>query len=378
MTDLSENMSSGAVRKAELLVVDDEAINRAMLEGLLRPEGYAVKEARDGEEALELVLRGKPDCILLDLSMPRLGGVEVCRRLKADASTRMIPILVITANQDSQSRIEAISAGADDFLTKPYVAEEVRMRVRNAVSMKRLYDRAQEDFLRLKSLEETKDTFTHMLIHDLKQPLTAIKAYGELLAIKLGKGGDERSSEVAAKIGASVDSVVSMVSLILDITRLEEGRLPLQVTRTDLNELLRTVTEGNRVIASARGIRIELEEGEGTLSCDQELVERIAQNVLSNSLKYSPNDGTVTVKVVADETNAGFAISDEGAGIPEEYQRVIFEKFGQVEMGKDRKKYSSGLGLAFCKLAAEAHGGTISVESGSGIGTTFTVTLPRR
>ena len=363
--------------KGELLVVDDEAINREMLKALLTADGYEVHEAADGQEALEVVGRRRPDCILLDLSMPRLGGVEVCREVKAAPATRMIPVIVITANQDSQSRLDAISAGADDFLTKPYVPEEVRLRVRNAVGTKHLYDRSQDDLRRLQSLEATKDTLTHMLIHDLKQPLTAIKAYGDLLAMRLEAKGDEENLGVARKVGGFVDSTVSMISLILDIARLEEGKLPLQLSKLDLAQLLETAVDASTSVAATRSIRLELVTGAVEVTGDHDLVVRIAENLLSNAVKYSPDGAMVKVATVEKADSAGFTVTDHGPGIPREYHTLIFEKFGQVEMGDNRKKYSSGLGLAFCRLAAEAHGGTIEIESAPGLGATFTVLLPR-
>ena len=361
-----------------ILVVDDEAIERELLSGLLDPNGYKVRAAADGREALGLAAEFRPDCILLDLVMAGLGGIETCRSLKADPTTAIIPVIIITAEVDRRSRLEAIAAGADDFLNKPYDRDEVLLRVRNAVRMKRLYDHVESDLQRLRTLEATKDSFTHMLIHDLKQPLTAVKAYGDLVHLRLESGTADPSTLVTAsgKIGELVESLEAMIALILDITRLEEGGLPLDLELHELEGIFTEAAELNRQPAEARGVTIDIEASKVATRCDRPLVVRIAENLLSNALKYSPEGGAVEVSFDSGEGWVGFSVSDRGPGIPPEYHSLIFEKFGQVEMGRDRKKFSSGLGLAFCKLACEVHGGSISVENRVDGGSIFHVHLP--
>lgn len=360
-----------------IMVVDDEAIERELLSGLLAPSGYEIHLAGDGREALERAAELRPDCILLDLVMPDIGGIEACRALKSEPSTEMVPIIIITAEVDRRSRLDAIAAGADDFLNKPYDRDEVLLRVRNSVRTKRLYDRVQSDLERLRGLEATKDTFTHMLIHDLKQPLTAIKAYGDLLRLRVESGTTDAASllTVSTKIGDLVGSVEKMIALILDITRLEERGLPLHFEALDLRGVVGEAAELSRQPAESRGISIDIRGSTGVVRCDRELIVRVVDNLLSNALKYSPEGAAVEIVADRGEDWAGFSVSDRGPGVPPEYREIIFEKFGQVEMGRDRKKYTSGLGLAFCKLACEAHGGSIWVDDRSGGGSTFHVRL---
>ena len=153
----SAPLQAAAQTGGRIMVVDDEEKNRRLLADLLSTDGYTVQTAADGMEALQLVPGFKPETILLDVMMPQLDGVEVCRRLKTDPLTASIPILLVTALRERADRLKGIQAGANDFLTKPIDADEIRLRVKNAVFTKRLYDKIQDAAAILRGLENLRE-----------------------------------------------------------------------------------------------------------------------------------------------------------------------------------------------------------------------------
>ena len=164
-----------------VLVVDDNPQNVELLEAYLVPEKYDVVTASDGLEALARVEEALPDIVLLDVMMPNMNGYEVCQRLKEDDRTRFIPIVMITALKELEDKIRSIEAGADDFLTKPFNKLELLTRIKSLIRVKGLHDELEQSFLALKELEQTKDNLTQLIIHDLKNPLTGIKANLEIV-----------------------------------------------------------------------------------------------------------------------------------------------------------------------------------------------------
>ena len=163
-----------AASLGRVLVVEDEEKIRRLLRDILETQGHEVLVAEDGERALATAFAEPPDVVLLDIMLPRMDGFEVCRCLRQDARTGHVPILMVTALQDRTAMLTGIRAGANDFLTKPIDAEELRLRVSNAVSAKHLYDKIQDDRARLEALSSLRDNLTDMIVHDMRSPLLAV------------------------------------------------------------------------------------------------------------------------------------------------------------------------------------------------------------
>jgi len=359
---------------ARILVVDDEPKNRELIRDTLEVRGYAVEEAGSGTEALARIAAAPPDVVLLDVSMPGLDGLEVCRRLKANPRTASLPVIMITAHVDRRDRLAGIEAGANDYLTKPVDLQDLVLRVRNAVSAKRLTDEVKENFRRLRELERLRDSLTHMIIHDLRSPLASVMMGLEVIKISAAKSNRERETKIAEASYSSAQQMSEMISSLLDVSRFEAGKMPLQKIATGLAPVLRAAVESVRSLAAKRQIALAESTGEATACCDGPIVHRILANLIGNALKFTPPGGEVRVTMVTDATFVRVSVTDTGAGIAPEFHGRIFEKFGQVN--DQRAHLGTGLGLTFCKLAVEAHGGGIGVESTVGSGSTFWFTLP--
>ncbi|HEY3128458.1 MAG TPA: response regulator [Acidobacteriota bacterium] len=358
-----------------ILVVDDEEQNRLLLRDLLEVQGYEVSEAEDGEQALQKTAEVQPDLVLLDLMMPKLDGFEVCRRLKRNPETAPIPILLVTSLNERNVRLTGIEAGANDFLNKPIDAQDLVLRVRNAIYAKTLFDELQENYDRLQELEALRDNLTHMIVHDMRTPLMAINGYLQLLKMTAGQKleGEEKGYVDEALSGTS--ALVEMVSSLLDVSRLEAGAMPLNLIPSDLGTLATEAIATLGTLVRTRQVHVEVPPEPLLVRCDAEIIRRVIVNLIANAVKFTPPDGQVQVTVKKDDAKAKVAVADTGPGIPPEYREKIFEKFGQVET-QQKGKYSTGLGLTFCKLAAKAHGGKIGVNSEVGKGSTFWFTLP--
>jgi len=227
---------------------------------------------------------------------------------------------------------------------------------------------------KLLNLQQLKEDLTNMVIHDLKGPLSEIVANIEMIS------SQELSDLVAellegAKLGA--DELSRMITNVLDVSRMEEDRLVLELVTFDPRPLLQEVRARFTTLADLKEVSLDLETADDLppVKADRRLFERILINLISNAMDYTPASGLITLKVGPEDPKVRFEVRDNGPGIPEELHEKIFEKFSQGQ--KDRPKTSSGLGLTFCKMAVEAHGGRIWVESELGRGSAFIFTLPQ-
>lgn len=360
-----------------ILVVDDEEQNRFLLSEMLTAHGYEVIVATDGLSALETAARSAPDAVLLDVMMPRLDGFEVCRQLKAAPATAVVPVLLITALTARQERLQGIRAGALDFISKPVDTADLLLRVRNAVTAKQLYDRIEEQYRRLKELEAMRDSLVHMMIHDLRSPLSAISAYLQLIGTDRDGALNAEQSALLAEAGLLVRRMTDMTHTVLDVSRMEAGQMPLTLTSVDLRSV---IDQALRLLGPdmLKHVRFDRPEQPLLLHCDAGLVGRVLQNLASNAIKYAEDaESPATISVEHDDAWLKVSVRDRGPGIPPEHLGTIFEKFGQVNPNGQRRFHSVGLGLTFCRMAIEALRGEIGVESTMGQGSTFWFRLPR-
>jgi two-component system sensor histidine kinase/response regulator len=358
-----------------VLVVDDEPKNVQLLTDLLESRDYAVCPATDGVQGLALARDRLPDVVLLDVMMPRLNGLEVCRTLKSEQKTAMIPVLLVTALDARQDRLAGISAGANDFVTKPIDAADLMLRVRNAILSKRLHDRVATQLRQLQELEAARDTLTHMIVHDLRSPLTGLRAYLDLL--QMAANGNREVVEYVAEAQVIASRLTEMISQVLDVSRMESGQMPLSLKETDLAALLPTAVSSLGPAPSGIAAVYEIPVGPIIISCDPDLISRVVVNLVGNAYKFTPREGQVRIGLVSEADRVRITVTDNGPGIPPEFRGKVFEKFGQAPLGQTSGTRSSGIGLTFCKLAVEAHGGKIGLEGADGGGARFWVELFR-
>ena len=370
----SEVMRQPPAPVASVLVVDDTVENLRVLSDLLGEQGYEVRAVTSGRQALQAVEHDPPDLILLDITMPDMDGFEVCRRLRATEWSKDVPVIFLTALTATADKLRAFDAGGVDYVTKPFQFEEVLARVRTHVALRRAQTALADSYKGLRALEQLRDDLVHMIVHDMRSPLTALQ-----IDLNLLKGPAAALSEVSRQgLQAAVDSVKAlnrMANDLLDVSRLEEGKMPIDRAEWDLTQIASEVRSALRNIDHERPIDIET-AGPVRATCDGTLVRRVLENLVSNGIRHTPAGSRIRISLASDRGRVRVEVHDQGRGVPPEAREKIFEKFGALQARHDRSYHSVGLGLAFCKLAIRAQGGMIGVDSGVSAGSTFWFELP--
>lgn len=252
------------------------------------------------------------------------------------------------------------------------IADELELRYASTVR-KELVQRLEGALARIKEVEALRDSLTHMLIHDLRNPLSATVGFLQVLRMSVEKKLTAAELRYITIAEQGAETLNGMITSLLDVNRMEAGEMPLDLRVRDLREIVSAATEAARG-ASDLHVSVEVPSEPVTALADGNIIHRVICNLVSNALKFTSKGQEIRVVLQRDALQASVAVIDQGPGIPPEFQAKIFEKFGQVN-GR-RHVHSTGLGLTFCKLGIEAHGGTISVASVPGAGSTFTFRLP--
>jgi two-component system, sensor histidine kinase and response regulator len=344
----------------KLLLVDDDARVRELLRACLESPEYEIVEARSAEEALASVGRGEPDLILLDADARGMDGFEVARRLKSAVGEEgIVPLLMVTPADDREGRRRALKNGADDLVTLPFDREELVLRVANL-----LRTRDREALLRQrarKALEAAnfRDEMSALLVHDLKGPTSVVQLSLEYMESSASRVASD-FRDVLRDARAATDRIERIVHNMLDIAQLEAGRLVLRTGPTRPAELLNLVAHCREPVARRHGVHLELAANPDVqMEADVDLIIRVIENVVDNALEHVPCGGRILMSVDSHAGSTTILIGNDGPPVPTDMRQRIFEKFGREGIGKP---HNLGLGLYFCRLAVEAHGGKISVS----------------
>ncbi len=368
-----------AAKTTSILIADDDVAIRSMIRQILAHEGYTVAVAPDGAEAIKLIRELKPDLILTDVKMPNMDGYQVCQAVKGDPALKHIPILVLTVLDRNEERVKGLDAGADDFINKPFNQAELLARVRAFLRTKSLHDELQRSYVRLKELETMRDALTGMIIHDLKSPLNVISgsiqvSLDSFVENKIGAPEDIRLLKNAEN---SCRIMMGLLNDILDVSRMEQRQLPLKKEKVSLEKIVgdcMDLMEPLRIKYDVAFIK-DFETGLPQIEVDQVLIQRVVTNIFSNSLKFTPPEGSITAHIKKVGNELEISIQDTGIGIPDKYIDKIFEKFFQGDAMETTRK-GQGVGLTFCRMAIDAHDGKIWAESKENEGSSFIIRLP--
>jgi len=371
-----------------ILIADDVPANVELLIDQLHTLGYRTVSAQDGPSALVACFEHRPELVILDVSMPagdlgvddRSTGFEVCRRIKRDARSARIPVIFVTALNDTTDRVKAIEAGGDDFLTKPHNRMVLGARVRSLLKLKAATDALEDSYRKLRELEKVRDDLMKMIVHDLKTPLTSIIATLEMLAdgdlgpIGVPQQGALRDTENKAQ------ELLHLIEDLLEVARIEETSIALDLEPLAPEALIHEIMNdwALRLQQERATTKIEITADAPTFMADRALLKRVFGNLIQNSLLHSSTAVELRMFARTDPRGVLFTVADNGPGIPPQYHEVIFHKFERVKTPNVPRVRSSGLGLAFCRLIVEAHGGRIWVQSTEGAGSAFHIVLPVR
>ena len=354
--------------KPVVLVVDDEPSGAEALGILLEQAGYDVRTASSGREALQSAATTAPDLVLLDVHMPHMDGFETCIRLHELPGLADLPVIFLTGSANHSDVAKAFTTGAMDYVTKPFVLEELLARVRTHIDLKRSRDRLA---LMLKEREE----ITNVVAHDLKNPLTCVLFAAH--SLPKHAHNPERSAELATEIVECARFAMEFIQRFL--ARGAEGQRLRQFSarQIDLLEVAGQAARSLRTIAESSEVELRVSGLSVQVLADPDVTRNVLQNLLSNAIQYSPPGGVVEIEVAA--TRSGFAqcrILDRGPGIAAQDQAKLFTRFLSLATANARSQYSSGLGLAIAKHDVALMNGYLWYEPREGGGSVFAFDLP--
>ncbi len=355
------------LEQRKILIVDDDRLNIRILGGILRGEGYALTDADSGERALEVYAEFLPDLVLLDVMMPGIDGFETCRRLNKIYGEKCAPVIFITAKSESDDVVEGLGAGGVDYLPKPFKAKEVIARLRSHLQNRILSEQRKQLVDQLSNANAAKNRFLGMAAHDLRNPLASIRGLAEFLRDGAVGPLTPDQLDLINTIHTASQSMLELVNELLDVATIEAGELKIHRAPHNLADLVAKSVAMTNIEAAKKRTHVAFATGGVTpmLMIDAAKIRQVIDNLLSNAVKYSPPGSAITATIQSDPLRGtyGFAVQDQGPGIPAGERDKLFKDFGRLSVLPTGGEKSTGLGLAICRKIVEAHGGTITAEN---------------
>ncbi len=362
-----------------ILAVDDIATNIMLLKAVLSRAKYKIVTASGGFEALEKVAEVNPDLILLDIMMPDLDGYEVLKRLKADPAHEDIPVIFLTALHNPEDIVKGFKFGASDYISKPFNHEELITRVAHHIYLAAAQRTILQQRDELQATVEARDKMYSVIAHDLRSPIGTLKMVFNMLSINLTADQIGEDSFEMISMGNNItESTFMLLNNLLKWTKSQIGRMNTVFQEVDISEVVLFASKMSDVVAQVKNIEVEYEiPGPITVSCDVDMVKTIMRNLMSNAIKYSQEGGKIVVAVSETPTHAAISVRDNGIGIKEEDIPKLLNPETHYTTYGTKNEEGSGLGLQLVQDLTHRNGGSLTIESKEGEGSTFTFTIAK-
>jgi two-component system sensor histidine kinase/response regulator len=371
-----EMNDSSPTDKQKILIVDDTPTNLSILEEIL-DEDYFISIAQSGTQALEIIEKFAPDLILLDVNMPGINGFETCHKLKSQEETRNIPVIFITARAAPEDLIQGFQEGGVDYITKPFNHSEVLARVQTHLKIQQLIRQLGLKNDQLIELNELKNKFLGMASHDMRNCLSAIRGYSQILKEDKEKLPEKTKDQFLDFIFQSSENMLKMVNDLLDVSVIESGKLQLELQPESLKSLINHHIMINQFFADKKNIHIQSDLPDvPRCQIDANKLGQAIDNLISNAIKFSESGTTIFISLKERDGKLVFSVKDEGPGISDEDQAKLFQHFQKLSARPTAGESSSGLGLAISKKMIQAHHSSLNVTSQLGSGATFWFEIP--
>ena len=357
----------------DILIVDDMPANLVLLGHILKNVGYKVRPVPNGQLALKVAEKEKPDLIFLDIMMPEMDGFEVCRKFKENPDLNDIPIIFISALNDTENIVKALNSGGSDYITKPFKAEEVRARAATHI---KLYLQAKE----LLKANAEKNKFFSIIAHDLKSPFSNFLAVTQTLEEMLPQLTTDEIRSFASSMHKSATVLYRLLENLLQWSRIQRGLITYEPREFQINSLITESVSMYKDTAKNKEIEISLYVPENLKAyADVNMLQTVVRNLLSNSIKFTPRGGKIFINAkTLDEEYIEISIRDTGIGMPPAIADNLFRIDVKTNRDGTEGEPSTGLGLLLCKEFVEKNKGKIYLESEENAGTTFHFTVPRK
>lgn len=362
-----------------ILAVDDIATNIMLLKAVLSRAKYKIVTASGGFEALEKVAEVNPDLILLDIMMPDMDGYEVLKRLKADPAHEDIPVIFLTALHNPEDIVKGFKFGASDYISKPFNHEELITRVAHHIYLAAAQRTIMQQRDELQATVEARDKMYSVIAHDLRSPIGTLKMVFNMLSINLTADQIGKDSFEMISMGNDItESTFMLLDNLLKWTKSQIGRMNTVFQEVDISEVVLFASKMSDVVAQVKNIEVEYDIPEAiTVSCDVDMVKTIMRNLMSNAIKYSQEGGKIVVSVRETPTHAAISVRDNGIGIKEEDIPKLLNPETHYTTYGTKNEEGSGLGLQLVQDLTHRNGGTLTIESKEGEGSTFTFTIAK-
>lgn len=364
-----------------ILLVDDNADIRAYVASCLS-DAFHVEAAPDGDRALERIREGGIDLVVSDVSMPVMDGYELCRAVRSDEAHRHLPFIMLTARADQADRLQGLRAGTDDYVPKPFDAEELRVRITNLLQLRARQNelRALNAELQQKNIElgealELKSRLIGVAAHDLKNPLNALREFTRILQEEVDSP-DAHIHDILQVMYDSTDQMLQRVARLLHSAALESGNVRLDRKVVDLREVAQRVVRRYAGSASRKNQTIELHGGSVYSRADNERIGEAIENLVNNAVKYSPEGGRIEVRLEEDDRCVRLSVSDQGPGLSDADVEKLFGQFQRLSAQPTGGESSFGLGLSIVRQIVELHEGRVYARSNENQGAMFVIELP--
>ena len=363
-----------------LALVEDDRLNARILQRILERDGFQVAWFDSGEGFLEASEHDAFDLILLDVVLPGVDGLEVCRRWKASPGHAEIPVIFITARSGAEDVVAGFEAGGADYIPKPFQPSETLARVRTHLRMRELIIEQAEIIARLDAAVRARNRLLGVTAHDLRNPLISIRGFGEMLRDGMVGELNEDQQEMVSSVASAAAAMLTQIDDLLDLAAVDAGELKLDIEEHDLGDLMEKTIYLYRGRADGKQISLKPHAFSAAVTARFDLgrMRQVVENLISNAIKFSPAGLEVSLEWGVSGAGVYFAVRDEGPGIPEAERDRLFQHYGKTSVRPTAGEKSTGLGLAICRKIVEAHGGAIEATNLPGRGCEFKVTLPGR
>lgn len=363
------------------LIVDDSPTIRSLLNSVFIGEGINVFEAENGEDALAIFKSRmhEIDLIITDNYMPKMSGIELCKKIRKDLNHKGVPIIAMSGNSDQSDILDIFKSGATDYLAKPFPKEELLARVKIQMEMRlktRQLGKAVSD---LKRLSKIQSDFLAICSHDLRGPLSGILGFASLM--KMDEFSRDEQLSMLEHIENSGTHLMYLINNLLDLRQLEVDEEDLEMEPVDICVIAEKCMRSLESLAQDKNIKFDLVDATNQspkVSGHMQSLFRVINNLYSNAIKFTPVDGSIEASIgFNNRGDVVFSVKDSGIGIPKDKMDALFKKFTKTSQSGTKGEAGTGLGLSITKKLVEKHRGTIEVESEPGQGSEFKVTLPR-
>jgi len=366
---------------SKILVVDDEQSVATTIKAILQLDGNEVTAVTSGKEALDLLRQREFDVVLTDLRLDDLDGIEILRetqKLWPDTVS-----IMLTGYASLESAVTALRSGAYDYLIKPSDVDELRATVGRALERRRLRQRLVE----LEQLDKLKTQFLSMASHELRTPLTAVSGFMQIARRRMGRLGAatdvpdpwreeaQKADETLEMANRQAKKLARLIDELLDVSRLQQGRVEMRLAEIDLGEVVREVGERMKLLSKGHEIETKI-EGTAPIVADRDRIEQVFENLVGNAIKYSPESGRIEVSLHVNGANAIVSVRDQGIGVAPAEVEKIFGLFYRSPDPRADHVGGLGLGLYISREIVARHHGRLWAERNPDAGTTFHVTLP--